>query len=551
MATNYIWSKYKVGLNIIIGTEKTDIGEIYRDVSDTNDRRRRRIVYYNQYRSLKIVGNNSLVGEDGPIGGTSYGSDFPINPSNYFIGSKIYTNLEYYSRRNSDGNNFLYTGYYGYPVSLNTSGPSKKRTYLGRVESYSRSAYPDNGEQNGYWYVYEYAKTDNNPPTISGNNLDLGSKTDDFSIEYIVSDADNDTCTVDIFVDNVKKISSQRVSLNTKNSYEIKMGDFTLGKHNIRITATDSKGASATRTYTFTKSNTAPTISGSDEDLGGKSTAFTENYRVSDKNNDDVAVTITLDDLEIGNLSSAQNKDLSFTVTDDQLLAMEIGSTHIVTIKADDGKGGVAYRRYTFTKINRPPIISDADANLGQKKTEFTQSFSFTDVEKDKIYCRVYLDGRKVYENLEVVDSKTYSYRIPHEEFIQLRYGKHEIKIEAWDDYSVDKKQYRVYSFERISNGLEVEVKINEFTVQPKKIIAVPHGIFASDAIMKVYACNNYMDTNPTWEDISAESKAARAHAFTNTSKSGSKWSIGIKVIVENGKSGVGSVLRGIKGGYE
>lgn len=405
------------------------------------------------------------------------------------------------------------------------------------------------------WEPYSYDEykfvIDNNPPTISGNDLDLGSKTDDFSIEYLVSDSDNDACTIDIFVDNVKKISSQGVSLNTKYNYQVKMGDFTLGRHTIRITATDSKGASATRTYTFTKSNTAPIISGSDRDLGGKSTAFTENYRVSDKNNDVVAVTITLDDLEIANLSSAQDKDLSFTITDSQLLAMEIGSTHTVTIKADDGKGGVAYRRYTFTKINRPPIISGADANLGQKKTEFTQSFSFTDVEKDKIYCRVYLDGRKVYENLEVVDSKTYSYRIPHEEFIQLRYGKHEIKIEAWDDYSMDKKEYRVYSFERISNGLEVEVKINEFTVQPKKIIAVPHGIFASDAIMKVYACNNYMDSSPTWEDISAESKAARAHTFTNTSKSNSKWSIGIKVIVENGKSGVGSVLRGIKGGYE
>lgn len=549
MATNYIWSKYKIKPNIIIGTEKTDIGEIYRDVSDTNDRNKRRIVYYNQYRSLKIVGNNRLVGEDGPIGDTSYGSDFPINPSNYFISSGIYTNLEYYSRRNSDGNNFLYTGYYGYPVSLNTSAPYTKGDYLERVQSPNRYAYPDNGPQEDFWYVY--VGTDNKAPTISGNNLDLGSKTDDFNIDYVVSDADNDTCTVDIFVDNVKKTSGQRVSLNTKNNYEIKMGDFTLGKHNIRITATDSKGASATRTYTFTKSNTAPTISGSDEDLGGRSTAFTENYRVSDKNNDDVAVTITLDDLEIGNLSSAQDKDLSFTITDSQLLAMEIGSTHTVIIKADDGKGGVAYRRYTFTKINRPPIISGADGSLGGKKTRFTQSFSFTDVEKDKIYCRVYLNGRKVYENLEVVDGKLYYYQIPHEEFIQLRYGKHEIKIEAWDDYSVDRKVYRVYTFWRVHNGLEVEAKINEFTVQPKKIIAVPHGVFASDAIMKVYACNNYLDTNPTWEDIYEESKAARAHVFTNTVKIQDKWSIGIKVIVENGQSGVSSVLRGIKGGYE
>ena len=417
------------------------------------------------------------------------------------------------------------------------------------VTSSNRDEYPDNGFRGMYYYIY--AGIENQAPAISGSNLDLGSKQEDFEISYTVSDPDNNSCTVDIVVDTVKKVSNKNVVLNTKYTYPIKIDHFTLGRHTVTITAKDSNGATSMRKYTFTKSNTAPTISGRDTDLGEKSTAFTENYMVTDKNNDDVAVTITLDDSEIATVASAQDKDLSFTITDSQLLAMEIGSTHTVTIKADDGKGGVAYRRYTFTKINRPPIISGSDADLGQKKTEFTQSFSFTDVENDKIYCRVYLDGRKVYENLEVVDSKTYSYRIPHEEFIQLRYGKHEIKIEAWDDYSVDRKVYRVYSFERISNGLEVEVKINEFNVQPKKIIAVPHGIFASDAIMKIYACNNYMDSSPTWEDISAESKAARAHAFTSTSKSNSKWSIGIKVIVENGKSGVGSVLRGIKGGYE
>lgn len=545
MAVNHVWDKFSI---------KPGEWEIYDKASDkiyywASCPLADEVTYASSY-SLDSVegyndyGANKVYGKPGenPVVGyyvVRYAGSVPYN--GYYLATVTKINPGTFS--------FMDGSIYCHNYSEHRRAKVLKNNFLGTVKSVNKNAYPDDGVAGSYWYVYR--GLDNTAPTISGNDLDLRSKTDDFSIEYLVSDPDNDTCTVDIFVDNVKKISGQRVSLNTKYNYQIKVGDFTLGKHNIRITATDSKGASATRTYTFTKSNTAPTISGSDKDLGGRSTAFTENYRVSDKNNDDVAVTITLDDLEIATLSSAQDKELSFTITDSQLLAMEIGSTHTVTIKADDGKGGVAYRRYTFTKINRPPIISGADSDLGKKKTEFTQSFSFTDVEKNKIYCRVYLDDRKVYENLEVVDSKTYSYRIPHEEFIQLRYGKHEIKIEAWDDYSVDKKEYRMYSFERISNGLEVEVKINEFNVQPKKIIAVPHGIFASDAIMKVYACNNYMDSSPTWEDISSESKAARAHAFTNTSKSNSKWSIGIKVIVENGKSGVGSVLRGIKGGYE
>lgn len=424
--------------------------------------------------------------------------------------------------------------------------------YPSTVTSNNRNEYPDMG-----YYKWSdsdfciYAGIENQKPQISGSDLDLGSKQDDFEIEYVITHEDKNPCTVDIIVDTVKKISSKSVVLNTKYTYPVKIDDFSLGRHTITITAKDSNGATSSRKYTFTKSNTAPIISGSDTDLGEKSTAFTEEYSVTDKNNDSVDITVTLDDLEISNISSAQNKTLSFTITNEQLLGFEIGSRHTVTIKADDGKGGVAYRRYTFIKANRPPIISDTDKDLGQKKESFDLKYSFTDVEKDKIYSRVYLDEKMVVEDLEVVDSKEYTYKIPTIDFLQLRYGKHEIKIEAWDDYSVDNKQVRVYTFERISNGLEVEIKVNEFDIQPKKIIAVPHGIFASDADMKVFACNNYNDTTPTWEDMTDSSKAARAYAFTNTTKTASKWAIGIKIIVENGTSAVSSVLRGVKGGYE
>lgn len=433
---------------------------------------------------------------------------------------------------------------------VDDSNPWIKGSKLGIIKSTLRHAYPDDGEQGNYWYVYE--GVDNQAPKISGSNLELGSKTEDFDIEYIVSDADNDKCTVSITVDNVKKVTNKSVALNTKYTYPIKLKDFTLGRHKVLIVAKDSKGAiSSTRTYTFTKSNTAPTIDGQDSDLGKKSTAFTKEYRVTDLNNDDVRVTVILDDIEIANVSSAQDKDLSFTITDEHLKNFEIGSTHTITIKADDGKGGVAYRRYTFTKINRPPIISDSDKSLGKKKETFKTTFSLTDVEKDKIYCRVYLDGKQVLENLEVEDGKEYSYSIPHDDFLKLKYGKHTIKVEAWDDFSVDNKQYRVYTFERVSNGLEVEIKINEFDVKPGKVIAVPHGIFASDAVITVKACNNYNDTKPTWEDMSTESKAARAYAFKNSTKTADKWAIGIKIIAENGESDVSSVLRGVKGGYE
>lgn len=539
----------------VIGIYETTYGD-YKDVEWVDDQQYQRI-YSSNYGNLPK-----------PSYSEPYASSYTIENGEFKLSGEFYTeerNLPNYSSysiyqidKGSHGGKDRLLRYdvhwssyklkQGTPVHC-TLDHTTSGNYITTVKSTSRSAYPDNGEQGGYYYVYQ--GVDNQPPTISGSNLDLGSKQDDFEIEYTVSDPDKNPCTVDIIVDTVKKISSKSVVLNTKYTYPVKIDEFSLGKHTITITAKDSNGATTSRKYTFTKSNTAPIISGNDKDLGEKSTAFTEEYSVTDRNNDNVDITVTLDDLEISNISSAQNKSLSFTISNEQLLKFEIGSSHTITIKADDGKGGVAYRRYTFIKANRPPIISDTDKDLGEKKESFSINYSLSDVEKDKIYTRIYLDGKQVFENLEVVDGKSYKYTIEKDVFLSLNYGRHEIRIEAWDDNSVDNKQVRTYTFERVQNGLTVEIKINEFDVQPKKIIAVPHGIFASDATISVFACNNYNDTKPKWEPITESSKAARAYSFTNTTKTASKWAIGVVIKVENGKSGVSSVLRGVKGGYE
>ena len=563
MAVNYVWSRYRKDINhrtekVFVETKK-NIMETY-TAYDDRDR---------GYTSMRILSGDPIAIEKDMGVNYNFRGEYRILTGDRECFEELAKELEENPHIKVLG---IIEGYYdgfrsnpdysrdgkGYGYALNYTEDIYKDAeveyytrgaYISKVTSANRGAYPDNDYSGSYWYVYQ--GIDNQAPSISGSNLDLGSKQDDFDIEYTVSDPDKNPCTVDIIVDTVKKISSKSVVLNTKYTYPVKIDDFSLGKHTITITAKDSNGATTSRKYTFTKSNTAPVISGSDKDLGEKSTAFTEEYSVTDKNNDDVDVTVTLDDLEISNISSAQNKSLSFTISNEQLLKFEIGSSHTITIKADDGKGGVAYRRYTFIKANRPPIISDTDKDLGQKKESFSIDYSLSDVEKDKIYTKIYLDGKQVFENLEVVDGKSYQYAIEEDVFLSLNYGKHEIRIEAWDDNSVDNKQVRIYTFERVQNGLVVDIKINEFDIQPKKIIAVPHGIFASDATISVFACNNYNDTSPKWESITESSKAARAYSFTNTTKTASKWAIGVKIVVRNGKSGVSSVLRGVKGGYE
>lgn len=431
---------------------------------------------------------------------------------------------------------------------VDTSTP-KCGSYLG-VVSGDVGAYPQNGQKDGYWYVYD--KELNSNPTISGSDLDLGSKDSDFTIDYVVSDAEGDVVTVDILVDDVVKVEGKSVPLGVNQKYLVSLDEFSLGDHKIEIRARDSKGAEAPpRTYYFSKANTAPKISGSDSDLGSKSTGFTVSYRVDDKDKDPVSVRISLDDKEMSSISDAQGKDLRFTLDEAKVRELEIGKTYTITIKADDGKGGVAYRRYSFTKVNTPPIISGVDSDLGKVKEPVTIKFSVSDVEKDKIYFSLLLDGKEVMSQEGAVDGKEYSYKIDHETFIRLTYGKHELRLLAWDDENLDKKAIRKFSFERISGGLDVEVKLAEYDTKPKKIVAVPHGDFIDTKTFQVLACNNYLDAKPTWEDITNMSKIARAFSFTNTTKTAGKWALGVRVIIENGQADVSSVLRGIKGGIE
>ena len=438
----------------------------------------------------------------------------------------------------------------GRPVKsvVDTKTP-KCGSYIGIVSG-GASAYPQNGLKDGYWYVYD--KELNSNPTISGSDLDLGSKDSDFTIDYVVSDAEGDVVTVDILVDDVVKVEGKSVPLGVNQKYLVSLDDFSLGDHKVEIRARDSKGAEAPpRIYYFSKANTAPKISGSDTDLGSKSTGFTVSYRVDDKDSDSVSVRISLDDKEMSSISDAQGKDLRFTLDDSKVRELEIGKTYTITIKADDGKGGVAYRRYSFTKVNTPPIISGVDSDLGKVKVPQTIKFSVSDVEKDKIYFSLLLDGKEVMSQEGAEDGKEYSYKIDHETFIRLTYGKHELRLLAWDDENLDKKAIRKFSFERISGGLDVEVKLAEYDTKPKKIVAVPHGDFIDTKTFQVLACNNYLDAKPTWEDITNMSKIARAFSFTNTTKTAGKWALGVRVIIENGQADVSSVLRGIKGGIE
>ena len=141
---------------------------------------------------------------------------------------------------NSSGslsNTIAYYGHFGVRPALNLS---------------SDIMVSDTADANGV-YTIEW----NQAPVISGQDADLGAQPSPLQQDYSVTEPDGDTFSI------VEKVNGSVLrSINGATSgatYTLDLtsiwGDLALGSHVATITATDSKNASAERTYTFEKTN--------------------------------------------------------------------------------------------------------------------------------------------------------------------------------------------------------------------------------------------------------------------------------------------------------
>lgn len=111
------------------------------------------------------------------------------------------------------------------------------------------------GNESAYITSSTSAVIHNQPPTISGQNADLGVKREGFSYAYTVDDPDGDIVTVVEKVDG-KTLKTHTPALGQSVNLTLAGNDFTSltnAAHTITITATDSAGNEAVRTLTFTK----------------------------------------------------------------------------------------------------------------------------------------------------------------------------------------------------------------------------------------------------------------------------------------------------------
>lgn len=228
--------------------------------------------------------------------------------------------------------------------------------------------------------------------------------------------------------------------------------------------------------------NSAPQISGSDENLGNKNAPFSHVYQVYDPDGDNVTVTEKINGQVIRSVSNApQNQNLTLTITQEKWDTLAINTEHTITIEASDGKGGVTVRTLKFTKTNAPPVISGTDTNLGDKNMPFSYTYQVSDPDGDPVTVIERLNGSALQTRTNVAQNTDLTINIDKETLYSLAVDTmHTISIEASDDKG--NTAYRNVTFRRVNAAAVIETTtpadLGEITAPPTIVYKVsdPEG---------------------------------------------------------------------------
>jgi hypothetical protein len=198
----------------------------------------------------------------------------------------------------------------------------------------------------------------NSLPVISGSNTDLGSKTAAFNHTYTVTDTESASVSVTerLIVGgtthNLRTYSAAKGATNTF-ALSANWGYCQLGQNKLEITATDSNGGVAIRSVTFTRVNSLPVISGSNEDLGVITEPFEHMYTVSDvENNSAISVTERLvsggSTRILRTYTAVGDVSNTAAIADNWIYALHGANT--LEITATDSNGGSSTRTIAFTR---------------------------------------------------------------------------------------------------------------------------------------------------------------------------------------------------------
>ena len=464
------------------------------------------------------------------------------------VSSDLDTNLNTTDHNSTHNQLWHWVGVYSW-CQETWAGNASGRVYRGYLSARNFDWY-SSGHRDVYLGFRPVLEVLNTDPLISDSDRNLGDKNQDFTIEYTVNDSDSgDVLTATESIDG-RTTKSFAPTRNFKNTITVNVRELSLGPHTVKVVVTDGQGGTATRTWTFNRVNSAPTISGTDTNLGDKNIGFTYNYTVNDADGDAVTVVEMLNDETLRTINNApKGEQLSVSITSEKLYALGLNTVNNLVITATDGQGGTTYRRLTFKRTNSAPAISGQDEDLGQQTGSFAEKYTVTDVEGDNVVVTEFVDNKQI-RSYQATLGQEETIELSRENWLVLANGDHQLRVEAVDGNFAT--SVRVWNFSKKETVIAFQFAQPEETdARATKILITPTW-HIEGSVAKVEACNNAFDASPAWEDITAQVAINRVYNFLNQSKTAEKWGVNVRFTIEKNEGYEGEVsISGFGGAYE
>ena len=195
-------------------------------------------------------------------------------------------------------------------------------------------------------------------------------------------------------------------------------------------------------------------------------------------------------------------------------------------------------------KINTAPkITANKSGDLGTLTNGFDAEYSVNDGDGDAVTVTEKFDNANVRSYVATPD-QTEAYSLHGREWLKTANGEHTFTISASD--GEDTTEHSI-TFTRKQTSLFVMPE-TPFTADDN-IMACRlkvEGSIPTDAVCKYEVTNNALDSSPTWEDCTEETKARRGHFFKSQGSA-----FNFRVSIKRGNSGKGGNITEITGGYE
>ena len=202
--------------------------------------------------------------------------------------------------------------------------------------------------------------------------------------------------------------------------------------------------------------------------------------------------------------------------------------------------------------VNTAPTISGSYAtgtNLGTKATGFNLTYTVADADGDTVTVKEYLDNVLQRTYTATLGATNTFQCVTAANFQTVLNGAHTLKVVA-NDGKADSAAYTITFTKKVTKATVTLASALPADGTIQVMVMTLTSSIPADANLEVLVTNNANDSNPVWEDATADIKNGVNHVFTNKTAANG-FAFNFKLSVERGASDTGGYISNIGGAFE